>query len=130
MPFWFTNVSVSPVTKLPIDAVAEAICVSSASESVIVLSITAAAACSVYPSVTPAVSTGASATAWTVIVLLAVLLAVELLSVTTTEMVRDVLVLFEVGSSELELYCTERSNVSYVPLDAAPVAVSTPVALL
>ena len=45
-------------------------------------------------------------------VLLAVLLTFALLSVTTTEMVREVFVLSTVGSSELELYWTERSKLS------------------
>ena len=39
-------------------------------------------------------------------VLLAVLLTFALLSVTTTEMVREVFVLLAVGSSEFELNCT------------------------
>ena len=68
--------------------------------------------CSVYASVAPAVTTGASFTARTAMVLLAVLLTAALLSVTTTEMLREVIVLLTVGSSELELYCTERSRLS------------------
>ena len=66
MPFWVATASTSPAVKPAlIVALAPVIWVSSASLSVIVLSMVAAAAFSVYARVAPAAATGVSFTAVT-----------------------------------------------------------------